>query len=206
VTESRIWLDVAAIAFAVMLVLALALRSVLLPAVVSLLGALVTGAAFGVLALLFGGPHPPMGGPGYLDPITIISVFTLAFGITAMFSIVPLRRARTAFATGAGTGEVLKVLREATATRAGLLMIGALIPFVLTGLLNVRALGIGLAVAVLLNALIVGPALLPAALALLRRYGWWPTFATGLGSPGQPHRGKPLLPQLPERRARPARP
>ncbi len=208
VTESRIWLDVAAIAFAVMLVLALALRSVLLPAVVSLFGALVAGATFGVLALLFGGPHPPMGGPGYLDPITIISVFALAFGITAMFSIVPLRRARTAFATGAGTGEVLKVLREATATttRAGLLMIGALIPFVLTGLLNVRALGIGLAVAVLLNALIVGPALLPAALALVRRYGWWPTVATGFGSPGHPHRGKPLLPQLPERRVRPARP
>ena len=49
-TESRIWLDVAAIAFAVMFVLALALRSVLLPAVVSLLGALVAGATFGVLA------------------------------------------------------------------------------------------------------------------------------------------------------------
>ena len=27
----------------------------------------VVGAAFGVLQILFGGPNPPLGGPGYLD-------------------------------------------------------------------------------------------------------------------------------------------
>ena len=56
--------------------LALALRAVLLPLVATLFSLLVTAATFGVLALLFGGSDPPLGGPGYLDPITIISVFT----------------------------------------------------------------------------------------------------------------------------------
>ena len=30
--------------------------------------------------MLFGGSNPPLGGPGYLDPMTIIGVFTVAFG------------------------------------------------------------------------------------------------------------------------------
>jgi RND superfamily putative drug exporter len=68
-------------------------------------------------------------------------------------------------------------LREtaAAATGAGLVMIAALVPFTATELLNVRALGIGVAVAVLLDVLIVRPVLLPAAEALLGRWGWWPT-------------------------------
>ena len=43
---------------------------------------LVVAGSFGLLQLLFGGSDPLLGGPGYLDPITIISMFTVAFGIT----------------------------------------------------------------------------------------------------------------------------
>jgi uncharacterized membrane protein YdfJ with MMPL/SSD domain len=54
-------------------------------------------------------------------------------------------------------------------------MIAALIPFATTDLINLRAFGIGVAVAVLLDVLIARPVLLPAAETLLGRYGWWPT-------------------------------
>ena len=42
-------------------------------------------------------------------------------------------------------------------------------------MINVRQFGIGVAVAVLLEVLIVRPVLLPAAEAVLGRFGWWPT-------------------------------
>ena len=82
-------------------------------------------------------------------------------------------------------------------------MVAALIPFSTTEFLNVRALGIGVAVAVLLDVLIVRPVLLPAAAAVLGRRGWWPTSgptparsARRLNSPsdGIPGRTRPPPP------------
>lgn len=177
-TRSRIWIDVAALAAAMLLVLGLALRAVLLPAIATACALLTTAAAFGVLQVLFGGPDPLLSGPGYLDPITIISVFTIAIGITAIYATLLLTRTREAYLqTGQSRDAVLVGLREtaASATGAGLVMIAALIPFTLTDLLNIRALGIGVAVAVLLDIAIVRPVLLPAAAAALGRHGWWPT-------------------------------
>jgi putative drug exporter of the RND superfamily len=209
VTKSRIWLDVAVLTLAIVLVLVLALRAVLLPVVATAFGLLITASTFGLLQVLFGGTNPPMGGPGYLDPVTIISVFTVAFSITTFFSTVLLMRTREEYVAGAGDrGSVRKALREtaAASTGAGLLMVAVLIPFTITDLLNVRALGIGVAFAVLLDVLIVRPVLMPAAEAVLGRYGWWPTVAPQPPAPDQPvvDRRREPRPRLPHRRPRPA--
>ena len=81
-TKSKIWIDVAVLAIALTLVLALALRAVALPVVAIAFSLLAVGATFGVLQLLFGGSNPPLGGPGYMDPMSIISIFTVVFGIS----------------------------------------------------------------------------------------------------------------------------
>ncbi|MGZ4184372.1 MAG: MMPL family transporter [Solirubrobacteraceae bacterium] len=181
VTKSRIWLDVAALSVAVALVLAVALRAVLLPVVATLFSLLTTAATFGVLAVLFGGSAAPLGGPGYLDPVTIISVFTIAFALTMAFSTLLLMRVREAYLAEPGAKRAVRTgLREtaAASTGAGVVMLAVLVPFSTTQLLNVRALGIGVAIAVLIDVLIVRPVLLPAAAALLGRFGWWPTART----------------------------
>jgi RND superfamily putative drug exporter len=209
VTKSRIWLDVAVITLAMALVLGLALRAVLLPIVATALNLLVVAAAFGVLQLLFGGSHPPVGGPGYLDPITTISVFTVVIGFATVFTTVLLMRTREAYVAQPGNrAAVREGLRETAAatTGAGLLMVAALIPFSTTGLLNVRALAIGLGVSILLDVLVMRPVLLPAAETVLGRFGWWPTAAPVPSEPGT-HPERPLglpRPHLPHRRARPA--
>lgn len=177
-TRSRIWVDVAALAVAIVLVLALALRALLLPAVATLCSLLVAASTFGFLQLMFGGGNPPLGGPGHLDPITIISVFTVAFSITIAFATVLLMRTREVYVTQSGVRNAVRTgLRQTAAatTGAGLVMIAAVIPFSTTDLLNVRALGVGVAFAILLDVLVVRPVLLPAAEAVLGRYGWWPT-------------------------------
>ncbi|MBV8430128.1 MAG: MMPL family transporter, partial [Solirubrobacterales bacterium] len=159
--------------------------------------------SFGLLQLLFGGTNPPMGGPGYLDPITIISVFTVAFSISIVCSTVLLMRTREEYVTATEVGSaVRRGLRESAAglTGAGLLMAAALIPFTLTDLLNIRALGLGVASAILLDVLIVRPVLLPAAEAVLGRYGWWPTRPAAAPKDATEHpRRRPHVPH-----ARPA--
>jgi RND superfamily putative drug exporter len=204
VTKSKIWVDVAVIAAAIVLVLALALRAVLLPIVSTAFSLLVVAASFGVLKLLFGGSNPPLGGPGYLDPLTIISVFTVAFALSTVFTTILLMRTREEYTAAPGTRHAVRVgLRETAAatTGAGLLMAAALIPFSTTDFINIRALGVGIGIAVLLDVAIMRPVLLPAAEAVLGRYGWWPTSGPR-PAPAAAHRRLPR----PHRRHRPAGP
>jgi RND superfamily putative drug exporter len=178
VTKSRFWLDVVVITVAIMLVLGLALRAVLLPAVATVFSLLVVAATFGILQLLFGGSHPLLGGPGYMDPISIIGIFAVAFSVSIINSAVLLTRTREAFlADGSSRGSVATALGQtaAAATGAGLVSAAALIPFATTDLINVRQYGVGVAVAILLDIVILRPVLLPAAEAVLGRFGWWPT-------------------------------
>ena len=185
-TKAKIWVDVAVIAIALMLVLALALRAVVLPAVAVAFNLLLVAAAFGVVELLFGGDNPPLGGPGYLDPVSVISIFTVAFGVSMMYTIILLMRCREEFAAGADSHQVVEIgLREtaAAATGSSLVMVGALIPFATTELINIRELAVGVGVTALLHALILRPVLLPAAAALLGRFGWWPTRSATSGGP-----------------------
>ncbi|MGZ4179064.1 MAG: MMPL family transporter [Solirubrobacteraceae bacterium] len=194
ITKSKIWIDVAVVAAAIILVLALALRAVLIPIVATAFTLLVVAASFGVMQILFGGSNPPLGGPGYLDPLTIISVFTAAFGLSTVFTTILLMRTREEYIAAPGTRHAVRVgLRETAAatTGAGLLMVAALIPFATTDFINIRVLGVGIGVAVLLDVLIMRPVLLPAAEAVLGRFGWWPTHGPRptehpQGEPGAP--------------------
>ena len=70
-------------------------------------------------------------------------------------------------------------------------MVAALVPFSTTDFINIRALGVGIGVAVLLDVLIMRPVLLPAAETVLGRTGCWPTHgprrpARETGGPGAP--------------------
>ncbi len=189
VTKSRIWLDVAVLAAAIVLVLGIALRAVVLPVVATAFSLLVAAATFGILELLFGGSNPPLGGPGYMDPMSIIGIFTVVFGITVVFSALLLMRTREAYVAGPGSRSAVRTaLRQtaAAATGAGLVMVAAVIPFAHTDLINVRQFGVGVCVAILLEVLIVRPVLLPAAEAVLGRFGWWPTRGPLAAGPAGP--------------------
>ena len=213
--KSKIWLDVAVIAIALALVLALALRAIVLPVVTVVFNLLVVAAAFGVIQMLFGGSNPPLGGPGYLDPITTISVFTVAFGISVCYSTLLLMRTREEYVTSDdGRQAIATGMREtaAAATGAGLAMVAAVIPFAATELINVRELGVGVGVAVLLDVILLRPVLLPAAEVALGRFGWWPTKGhrpPAAPGPAQRTRRLPRLgriphPHLPHRGPAPA--
>ena len=72
----------------------LALRSVLVPIVAVALNLLTVAATFGVLTLLFAGSDPLLGGPGYIDAMSIIAIFSATFGLSIAYEVFLLARMR----------------------------------------------------------------------------------------------------------------
>ncbi len=186
------------------LFLGLALRAVVLPIVAVVFNLLTTAAAFGVLQLLFGGSNPPLGGPGYIDPVSITEIFAAIFGLSLIYMILLLTRTEEAFRDGADVDTGLAASMRSTAAVSvgmGLLMLAVFIPFAATTLIPIRELGIGVAVAVLLSVVLVRPVLLPAAIEVMGRGGWWPTRVAEDKPAGRPPRrraGKPTADGSPQ--------
>jgi RND superfamily putative drug exporter len=161
----------------ILLMLIAMLRSAVLPTVAVAFDLLTAGATFGILTLLYSGPDALLSGPGYIDPISIIGIFAFIFGVSMVYEVVLLHRTREAFLeTGDARAAVRTGLTEtaAAATGAAAVMLAAIIPFAAVDLLSVQVFGVGVAIAIVLDALIVRPVLLPAAVALLGRWSWWP--------------------------------
>lgn len=184
--EAHVALVIIATALAIALLLGIALRAALLPAVAVAFNLLTVLATFGILSLLFDGSDPLLGGPGYLDPMSVIGIFAASFGFSVIYELLLLLRTREMFtASGDAHGALRHALRATafSATGAGLVMIAVAVPFALTDLIGVRQFGLGVAIVVLLDILVVRPVLLPAATAVLGERGWWPTRG---GTPAGP--------------------
>ena len=181
-SAARILPVIAGTALLVALLLMVLLRSIVVPAVAVAFDLLTTGAAFGGLWLLFSGSDPVLGGPGYIDPVSIICIFAAVFGITAVYEVALLQRTREAILGGADPKEAVREgLRwtHLALTGAALVMLCAFVTLALSDAVAIRELATGLAIAVVLDALIVRPVLLPAAIAVLGRWAWWPTSRRG---------------------------
>ncbi len=180
------------VAVAIALLVGLALRAPAVAVAVTLLGLLDSAATFGLMTLLFGGGSPPLGGPGHLDPIAVIGVFTIAFGTVLVFLVGPLPALRRQLAGGvAGDAAQRSVLAAGgpASLAAGIVMLAVLIPFASADLSSVRQLAVGVALAVALAVLIVRPLMIPAMLALLGARGWWPGARNYGGGGGSAPRG-----------------
>lgn len=150
-------------------------RSLILPLVAVVINLATAGATFGVLALLFNGPNPPLGGPGFTDPVTIIAIVTVVLGISQIYEVVVLSRARERYDAGDRAGASFYGLNQTWAIVTGLTipMLAAALLFTPALITVIRELTIGILVAVLINAVVVRLFLMPAAIALLGRFNWW---------------------------------
>ena len=175
--SATIWPVVIIEAVVILLMLMAMLRSVVLPVVAVAFDLLTAAATFGILSRLYSGDDALLSGPGYIDPISIIGIFAFIFGVSMVYEVAFLYRTREAFLeTGDAHGAVWTGLRQTAgaATGAAAVMLAAIVPFAMADLLSVQVFGVGVAIAVMLDALIVRPVLLPAATSLLGRWSWWP--------------------------------
>ena len=177
VTRERIPWVVIAITIATFLVLVVVLRALLLAAIAVALNLATVAVAFGVLTLLFHVPDGwPLGGHNYVDAVGATIIFGLVFGLSIDYAVFLLSRMRehydihgdNAAAVEFGLGRTAGVI-----TGAAAIMMAVFVAFAGASIATVSQLGIGLTVAVILDATVVRIVLLPALMLLLGDRVWW---------------------------------
>jgi RND superfamily putative drug exporter len=164
-------------AFALLLV---TFRSIVIALKAIVLNLLSVAAAYGALVLIFQYgwgeslfDFTSNGGIAYWLPIFL---FVILFGLSMDYHIFILTRVREAYDRGLSTEEAVEHGISTTAgvvTSAALVMVGVFAVFALMPILDMKEMGIGLAVAVLIDATIIRAVLLPASMKLLGDWNWY---------------------------------
>jgi RND superfamily putative drug exporter len=155
---------------AAFLLLLLTFRSLVIPIKAIVLNLLSVGAAYGVLVLVF------QRGDGFVVAWLPLFLFVVLFGLSMDYHVFVLSRVREAYDRGMSTGEAVRHGITTTAgviTSAALVMVGVFALFGTLSMISLQQMGVGLAVAVALDATIIRGVLLPASMTLLGDWNWW---------------------------------
>ncbi|KAB1504403.1 MMPL family transporter [Corynebacterium sp. 320] len=169
VEQSIPWI-IGAVLLISLVLLGWAFRSLLLPILAVVLNGLVVSAAMGLLSLLwrlFTGES--------INSVTPIVIFAIVFGLSMDYMVLMASRMKEEFSNGADHTRAIALGVTKTSglvISAAIIMIGVFLSFMVAEISIVRELGLGLAMAVALDALIVRPMLLPSALALMGPKAW----------------------------------
>ncbi len=177
VISERIPIMIAVITLATFVILVVILRALPLAAIAVGLNLVTVAVAFGVLTLLFQVPQGwPLGGRTYVDAIGAAGIFGIIFGLSIDYAVFLLMRMREHYESGAPNKEAIVFGLERTArviTGAAAIMAVVFAAFAGAKIATVSQLGVGLTVAVALDATVVRIVLLPALMLLLGDRVWW---------------------------------
>ena len=163
------------------LVLFLTFRSVFIPLKAVIVNILSLTASFGAMVFVFqdGNLSGVLGFTplGFVDATLPILMFCTIFGVSMDYEVFLLSRIREAYEYGeSNTASVARGL-VATAgiiTSAAAIIIVVTGAFAFTGIITTKAVGLGLAVAVLVDATVIRVLLVPATMRILGDWNWWP--------------------------------
>ena len=162
------------------LVLFLLLRSVLLPLKAVVMNLLSVAAAYGVLVMVFqyGWFDGLLGydSLGYVNAMTPPFLLAIVFGLSMDYEVFLLSRIRERYdATGDSRRSVAEGLRASAATisSAALIMVAVFAVFAGTGTPSIKEIGVGMSVAIALDATLVRLILVPATMEIMGRWNWW---------------------------------
>jgi RND superfamily putative drug exporter len=170
----------AVVALATMVLLFAFTGSILLPVKAVLTNLLSIGAALGVVVWVFQQGHlVGLFGSIKLDDthLTVpVLVAAIAFGLSVDYEVFLLSRIRERWLAGDGATRAVSEGLQQTGriiTSAALLLVVVFGGFLVGGFAPIKQIGLGLALAVALDATIVRMLLVPATMTLLGRYNWW---------------------------------
>jgi RND superfamily putative drug exporter len=162
------------------LVLFLLLRSVLLPLKAVVMNLLSVAAAYGVLVTVFqyGWFDGLLGyeSLGYVNSMTPPFLLAIVFGLSMDYEVFLLSRIRERYdATGDTKRAVAEGLRASAGTisSAALIMVAVFSVFAFTGTPSIKEIGVGMSVAIALDATLVRLILVPATMEIMGRWNWW---------------------------------
>jgi uncharacterized membrane protein YdfJ with MMPL/SSD domain len=154
--------------------------SVILPLMQVLMNVLGVSAVFGILVLIFqDGRFESLLGytsKGGLESTQPLLLFAVVFGLSTDYGVFLLSRIKEALESGVSNSEAVALGLERTGrivTAAALLFSIAIGAFVSSSFVFIKVLGLGTAIAVLLDATIVRGLLVPSLMQLLGQWNWW---------------------------------
>ncbi len=168
------------LALATFVLLFLAFGSVVLPVKAMVMSVLSMSATFGVL--VWGFQEGNLAGllgftaTGTLEATQPVLIFAMAFGLSMDYEVFLLSRIREEWdRTGDNTVSVARGLQRTgrIVTSAALLFVVVVGAFATSGITFIQMIGVGLAVAVVIDATVVRALLVPATMRLLGRWNWW---------------------------------
>ena len=178
--KQRIWFVFAFVLGLAFLLLLLTFRSIVIPIKAILLNLLSVGAAYGVLVWIFQQGHLQgllnFRSNGGIVTWLPLFLFTVLFGRSMDYHVFILSRVKELVDHGVPTDEaVSRGIRTtaSTVTSAAAVMVAVFAIFATLSTLDIKQMGVGLAVAVLLDATIIRGVLLPAAMKLLGDWNWY---------------------------------
>lgn len=179
--QASLPLGIAIVAVAMLILLFLLTGSVVLPVTAVVLSALSLTATFGALVWIFQdgrlmwlvGDFNVTGATIWVVPVML---FAMAFGLAMDYQVFMLSRIREEYRrTGDNTSAVALGLERIgkVVTAAAVLIAIVFLALVSSGVTHVKAVGLGVALAVLIDATLVRGGLLPAFMRLTGRLTWW---------------------------------
>ena len=161
-------------------VLLLFLRSLLLPLKAILMNMASVLAAYGLLVFVFQDGHGEelldFVAPGHIESFLPLFLFCILFGLSMDYEVFLLARIREEYLRTGDNAEAVGWGLEHTAriiTSAAAVMVTVFGAFAFASLVPIKAMGFGLAVAVLLDATVIRVALVPSSMRLMGRWNWW---------------------------------
>jgi uncharacterized membrane protein YdfJ with MMPL/SSD domain len=155
-------------------------RSIVIALKAIILNLLSVGAAYGVLVWVFQDGHleNALGfkSSGGITSWLPLFLFVLLFGLSMDYHVFIVSRIREAYDRGMSTNDAIGHGIKSTAgvvTSAAVVMIAVFSIFATLGALDFKQMGVGLAVAVAIDATIVRGVLLPATMKLLGKWNWY---------------------------------
>ena len=178
--SSRLPLAVAMVVVATFVLLFLMTGSVVVPAKAIVMNVLSLGATFGALVWVFQDGHLSgllgFSPPGALDLIMPVIIFLFAFGLSMDYEVFLLSRIREVWEeTGDNDLAVAQGLQRSgrIITSAALLIVIVFAGFASGEIVALKQMGLGLAIAVVVDATVVRCLLVPATMKLMGRWNWW---------------------------------
>ena len=180
VLTSKLPLFIALVVVLSFLLLAMVFRSIIIPLTAAAMNLLSIGAAFGVLVAVFQwgwlGSVFQVNRPGPIEAFLPVMMFAILFGLSMDYEVFLISRIqeewlktrdnRTAVRNGlAATGK--------TITAAALIMILVFGSFILGGVRVIKEFGLGLAGGILIDAVLIRMAIVPALMFLFDKGNWW---------------------------------
>jgi RND superfamily putative drug exporter len=164
---------------ATMFVLFLLLGSVILPLKAVIMNLLSISASFGAIVWIFQDGHfaGQLGfTPGSIDPTLPVIMFCTVFGLSMDYEVLLLSRIQEEYLkTHDNTRSVAMGLEKSgrLITGAAAIMVGVFAAFALADIVLIKAIGLGMALAVAIDATLVRALVVPATMRLLGDLNWW---------------------------------